>query len=158
MRCHCHSQLLFSDCCQPYLSGLLPAPTPIALMRSRYTAFVLADGDYLLATWHPATKEQLCAHELAAAGRSCEWLGLKIIFSRTDTATEQGVVEFKARYKEQGKVAVLHEQSYFERVQGNWRYKDGVLNPPKIPANQPCPCGKLQDGRIKKYKHCCAQH
>lgn len=155
MLCHCQSQLPFVDCCQPYLEGVLPAPTPLALMRSRYSAFVLAHGEYLLATWHPDTRQHLTAQALTAAARESNWLGLTIIFSRMES--EHGVVEFKARYQEQGRIGILHEQSNFERLDGRWRYKDGLLNPPKIGPNQACPCGQLKQGRVKKYKHCCAK-
>lgn len=156
MRCHCQSLQPFVDCCAPYLSGQRTPATPLALMRSRYTAFVLGNGEYLLATWHPDTKGSLTVDELAEAGRASEWLGLAIIFSRIEVDGEHGVVEFKARYREQGRVLILHEQSSFERIAGVWRYKNGVLNPPRIGANQPCPCGVAHQGMIKKYKHCCA--
>ena len=33
-------------------------PDAEALMRSRYTAYVLKLEDYLLATWHPSTRPQ----------------------------------------------------------------------------------------------------
>ena len=43
------------DCCGRYHAGPLhlQAPDPEALMRSRYSAFVLDLRDYLMATWHP---------------------------------------------------------------------------------------------------------
>ena len=43
-------------CCGPRLSGEQPAPDAEALMRSRYTAYVLGHADYLLATWHERTR------------------------------------------------------------------------------------------------------
>ncbi|MGO4998285.1 YchJ family protein [Oceanisphaera sp. W20_SRM_FM3] len=160
MLCHCQSLQPFAACCAPYLnrelSGQL-APTPLALMRSRYSAFVLGNGDYLLATWHPDTQGSLTSEELTEHGLNCQWLGLNIIFTRIEADGIHGVVEFKVRYREQGRVVLLHEQSYFERVAGRWLYRDGLINPPKIGANQPCPCGVTQHHIPKKYKHCCAK-
>ena len=163
MPCPCQSLQPFADCCAPYLSGQRAPATPLALMRSRFSAFVLANGDYLLASWHPDTKGSLTTAELNEVAKSCEWLSLSIIFSRIEADGEHGVVEFKARYREQGRVVLLHEQSNFERVAGAWRYRDGVLNPPKIGANQPCPCtvnpnkAAAQSTKAKKYKQCCAK-
>ena len=38
---------------RPFISGNQPAPTPGQLMRSRFTAYVSHNVDYLIATWHP---------------------------------------------------------------------------------------------------------
>ena len=157
MLCHCHSLQPFEDCCAPYLTGSVQPATPLALMRSRYSAFALGDGDYLLATWHPDTQGQLTAAELTQVGLSSDWLGLTIIFTRLAHYGLSGVVEFKVRYREQGRVLLLHEQSNFECMAGQWLYRDGLLNPPKIGANQPCPCGSVKGGNLKKYKQCCAK-
>ena len=46
-----------------------------ALMRSRYTAFVLKLEDYLLATWHPRMRPP----SLSLAQSSRRWLGLKVL-------------------------------------------------------------------------------
>ena len=59
-RCPCTSGEVYGACCGRYLgefaaSGTLGAPTPLALMRSRFTAFALHDAPYLLASWHPHT-------------------------------------------------------------------------------------------------------
>lgn len=162
MLCHCQSLLPFTDCCAPYLNNEHTPSTPLALMRSRYSAFSVGNGAYLLATWHPDTKGRLTSEELSEHGLNCQWLGLNIIFTRIEADGIHGVVEFKVRYREQGRVVLLHEQSYFERVAGRWLYRDGLINPPKIGANQPCPCGAMQtdiakNGTPKKYKQCCAK-
>ena len=157
MLCHCHSQQPFAQCCQPYLDGIQTPATPLALMRSRYSAFVLGMGEYLLHSWHPDTKGRLTADELTGLGRNTEWLGLTIVFARGSVTDQTGVVEFKARYREEGRVVTLHERSRFEQIAGHWLYRDGQHNPPRIGANQPCPCGTTRNGIAKKYKHCCAK-
>ena len=54
-RCPCLSGNTFESCCGPLLQGA-PAPTAERLMRSRFTAFSLADAGHLLRTWHPSTR------------------------------------------------------------------------------------------------------
>lgn len=57
--CPCGSGRRFADCCGVYLSGgsqALGAPTPEALMRSRYSAYACGDDAYVLATWAPETR------------------------------------------------------------------------------------------------------
>jgi len=57
--CPCDSGKTYADCCGPWHAGLVQgvhAPTPEALMRSRYSAYGLGLIDYLLATWHPSTR------------------------------------------------------------------------------------------------------
>ncbi|MGB5854539.1 MAG: YchJ family metal-binding protein [Oceanisphaera sp.] len=157
MLCHCHSQQLFAHCCQPYLDGTQTPSTPLALMRSRYSAFVLGLGEYLLHSWHPDTKGGLTADELTTLGHNTEWLGLTIVFARGKVTDHVGMVEFKARYREDNRVVTLHERSNFAQLAGRWLYRDGLINPPKIGANQPCPCGATKNGTPKKYKHCCAK-
>jgi SEC-C motif-containing protein len=90
-------------------------------MRSRYTAYALADAAYLKATWHPNTlPEHLNLSEQAGT----KWLGLKII--RHESVDENhAIVEFVARYKIHGKAHRLHEISRFEHMQKQWYYVDG---------------------------------
>ncbi|WMC09357.1 YchJ family metal-binding protein [Oceanimonas pelagia] len=152
MQCHCDSGQRFSDCCQPFLDGRLTAPTPLALMRSRYSAYRLGLGDYLVHTWHPDTLGELNAATLSESGRNTEWLGLAIVFARGGCADSEGEVEFRVRYRENGRVVLLHERSRFVRHEGRWVYHSGQFNPSKIGPNQPCPC---HSG--KKYKQCCGR-
>jgi SEC-C motif domain protein len=90
-------------------------------MRSRYTAFVLANSDYLLATWHPSTRPPDLTFDLDQ-----HWIGLKIIACREgQTDDTQGQVEFLARYKIHGRAYRLHETSRFLRLAEGWLYLDG---------------------------------
>src|SRR5690606_41619638 len=56
--CPCGSGSSYQQCCQLWHQGprRLMAPTAEALMRSRYSAFVLDELQYLLDTWHPDTR------------------------------------------------------------------------------------------------------
>lgn len=114
-------------------------------MRSRYTAFATGGVDYLLSSWHPATRpSQLELPE------NTRWFGLDI----TDTCEQgnQGVVTFKARFKENNEWFDLVETSEFERQNEHWMYIDGnaefiLLKPGR---NDMCLCGSK-----RKWKKCC---
>jgi len=142
--CPCGKGPAYSACCQPYHQGK-PAPTPEALMRSRYSAFVLGLEDYLNATWHTSTRPR----ELELAD-SPQWASLQILSS--DEQRDDGAVHFRAVYRAGGSWGYLEEKSRFLREDGRWYYvngdtSEGTLKPGR---NDPCPCGS---GR--KYKACC---
>ena len=69
--CPCNSGKDYRVCCGLYHEGEV-APTPTALMRSRYSAFALENADYLLATWHKDYRPQTL--EFAADTR---WTGAR---------------------------------------------------------------------------------
>jgi len=94
-----------------------------ALMRSRYTAYVLKLEDYLLATWHPSTRPKQL--DLASAPR--RWLGLKVL-GRESAAADAATVAFIARYKASGCVHEFQETSRFVREDGRWLYVDGAVS------------------------------
>ena len=107
--CPCDSGLPYVDCCGPWHAGLKEgrhAPTPEALMRSRYSAYGLGLIDYLLATWHASTSPGDL--ELPPV----KWLG---------------VVDFVARCRDGNGAQRMAETSRFVRQDGRWYYIDGVM-------------------------------
>ncbi|MGV6859141.1 MAG: YchJ family protein [bacterium] len=126
--CHCGSTLPFSQCCEPALTGEQPALTAEALMRSRYTAYVLENWRYLYKTWHPQTRPT--RKELARTS-STHWEKLEVVNTEAGTASDSsGQVEFIATFIEAGAVHQLHETSRFEKLGGAWVYVDGQINTP----------------------------
>ena len=113
--------LKLADCCGPYLDDFanLPAPDAPSLMRSRYSAFVLARADYLLATWHARTRPATLSFEPYA-----RWLGLEVR-AHVSTGPAAAEVEFVARMRVAGKAVRLHERSRFVLEAGRWFYVDG---------------------------------
>jgi len=111
--------LPFSACCGLYLNEQVPAPDAEALMRSRYTAFVLGRQGYLRATWHASTRPTDLALDPAA-----KWLGLEVRSHRVLDA-DHAEVEFVARCRATGRATRLHERSRFVRESGCWFYVDG---------------------------------
>ncbi len=121
--CPCGSGLDYAACCGRLHAGEA-APDAAALMRSRYSAYVLGLGDYLLATWHPDTRPP--ALDLAAPPRP-QWRGLTLK-SQVPVDADRATVEFVARYKLNGRAHRLQECSRFARVDGRWYYVDGDVS------------------------------
>jgi SEC-C motif domain protein len=117
-RCPCGSGRAYAGCCAPWHRGE-PAPTAEALMRSRYSAYVLNLADYLLATWHASTRPDSLADDAPP-----RWLGLEVKRHEQHDATH-AIVEFVARYRAGGRGHRLHETSRFVREDGRWYYIDG---------------------------------
>jgi SEC-C motif-containing protein len=149
MNCPCCSGQTFDRCCGRFISHCALPENATLLMRSRYSAFVLEDRDYLLETWHPDFRPA----QLQLDG-GIRWLGLEIIAS--EGHGEKSLVEFEASLLAMGEVSALHERSDFVLQQGRWLYTSGEQLAPRTapwkPArNQDCPCGSGL-----KFKRCCA--
>ena len=119
--CPCGTGKAHESCCGP-LHQCAPAATAEALMRSRYSAYVLQLADYLSATWHPSTRPSTL--ELDPP----RWLGLQV--KRHEASGDTATVEFVARYKVGGKAGRLQECSRFVREDGRWYYLDGEFTGP----------------------------
>lgn len=155
--CPCGSGHGLDACCGAIIAGA-PAPTAEALMRSRYTAFVRGDLDYIEATHAPEVRGDFNRSAAESVANDAKWLGLEVRGTSGGGAGDEiGEVEFATSFKRHGKEYVHHEIASFRREQGNWMYVEGRMNPKppprqadKVGRNDPCPCGS---GR--KYKKCC---
>ncbi|SDR14857.1 YchJ family metal-binding protein [Pseudoxanthomonas sp. CF125] len=120
--CPCGSDRDYSQCCRLLHDGA-PAADAEALMRSRYSAYALGLGQYLLDSWHASTRP--VEFDLDAADPPATWLGLSVKRHQR-TSADTAEVEFIARYRVGGGSAVrLHERSRFQLVHGHWFYLDG---------------------------------
>ena len=121
--CPCGSGKSYSQCCEPCLTGKQPAATAEALMRSRYTAYVIGDNKYLLATWHPSTKPSTLELPM-----DLKWQSLKIkSATKGQQGNTTGTVEFVAVSKAGGRAHRLCEDSRFVFEDGLWFYVDGDM-------------------------------
>ena len=111
----------YADCCGRFVDHFDTTPAPDAehLMRSRYSAFVREQADYLLATWHGSTRPATLDFEAGA-----KWLGLEVREHKV-TGIDTAEVAFVARYRLAGQAVRLHERSRFVREGGRWFYVDG---------------------------------
>jgi SEC-C motif-containing protein len=125
--CSCGSARLYPECCDLY-HAVVPAPDAQSLMRSRYSAYVLCNEQYLLATWHPRTRP-----DSVPFSKGQKWLGLSVIDTKV-TGEHSAEVEFVARSRVSNAAALrLHERSRFVREDGRWLYVDGdFVDPARI--------------------------
>ncbi len=161
-RASAQEKLDFAACCGPYLAREKLPPTAEALMRSRYSAFVKGDVDYLFDTLAPDQRKDFNREATSEWSRKSEWLGLDIIETiegRENDAT--GTVTFTAHFNRDGKKLAHKEKSLFSRdpKDGRWQFVDEltiksapVVRGAQPGRNDPCPCGSG-----KKYKKCCGQ-
>lgn len=133
--CPCHSGARYAACCKPLHDGAR-ATSPVALMRSRFSAFALGLGDYLVDTLardhhdRQLPREAL-ARELGRAKERQRFLDLEIWWS---SPTE---VLFFAKIFERGQDRSFAELSTFVDEDG-FRYQSGVLVPrSRLPSAEP---------------------
>lgn len=93
-------------------------------MRSRYSAFVLKNEEYLLQTWHKSKRPVI----LDLSKQKVNWLGLKILHVEAGTEKDlNGKVEFVAEFKTSSNRGKLHEISNFLKEEVKWFYVDGKI-------------------------------
>ncbi len=128
MQCPCNSLKNYNDCCEKAHSDINSVKTAEALMRSRYSAFVLANIDYLQKSHHTTTRpNKREKREIEAWAKAVDWIKLEILNTINGTQEDtKGTVEFKAFYMENGQMGVIHENSNFKKENGLWMYVDGV--------------------------------
>lgn len=158
-KCACCSGREYADCCEPIISGRSKAGTGVELMRARYTAYTLADIDFLYKSSGPQVRKEFDEKSSREWAEKATWGGLEILATEgCEEGDDAGTVEFVARYSMEGTEFRHRELAEFERVKGDWRFMDGVVKgpdphrreAPKVGRNSSCPCGSG-----KKYKKCC---
>lgn len=158
-KCPCCSGKSYDDCCGPYIEMDRTAPTPEALMRSRYTAFTQVNIDYIAQTMVGEALEEFEPVSFADWIKNLHWINLSILDAPAVSETDEfGEVEFIAHYERtDGEAFDITERSQFVKVDGVWFYASGArpIRTPvevgiQIGRNDPCPC---KSG--KKYKKCC---
>jgi SEC-C motif-containing protein len=126
--CPCCSEKSFSDCCYLFLMEKALPQTAEQLMRSRYSAYRQGRLDYIQQTMCDKASEGFDLESAKHVSESTQWIRLKIIDAgQQSESIEYDEVEFEAKYREKGKVYVLHERSQFRRIGGKWFYTGGVF-------------------------------
>lgn len=157
--CPCGSEKNYSECCEQIISGVQSARTAEQLMRARYSAYVLAEMNFIFESTHPDHREGYDHAGTKEWAETAEWHGLEIIdTNKGGEGDSVGEVEFIARFTEKGNKREHHEAGQFKRKDGNWYFTDGnmvrtkplVVN--KIGRNDPCTCGSGL-----KFKKCCGK-
>ena len=120
--CPCGSNTQYHDCCGRFLDGNSLPATAEELMRSRYTAYTLKREDYVLASWHPATRP--AALDLSM-DNAIKWVRLEVKHHQQQDS-DHAIVEFVAYYKVNGRMHKMHEVSQFIREDSRWFYLKGI--------------------------------
>lgn len=122
-RCPCTSGLVFDDCCRPILTGHKRAVTAESLVRTRFCAHVVKDYDYLLQTWHPATRPitvYLPAH------RFWYWLDIDSVVAG-GPQDASGAVSYTAYRRDRRQYSIVNKIAYLEKHYGWWVYHRSEL-------------------------------
>lgn len=159
--CPCGSGKKYGECCEPIIAGKINAPTAEALMRARYSAYVMHEISFIAASCiRQEGESDIDMDETRRWSEESQWTGLKIHATEKGGVTDtEGVVDFSAFYSRKGMSDEHREVAGFKKVDGKWMYAEGNLAPttivrtsPKVGRNEPCPCGSG-----KKYKQCCGK-
>lgn len=123
--CKCGSNKDYNECCGMYIDGNKIPETPEQLMRSRYTAYSLANIDYIMNTMHGKPLKNFDKLSTINWAQNITWQKLEVLDSRVQN--NKGFVEFRAYYTDNSHNVILHELSEFKRKSGKWFYIDGVI-------------------------------
>jgi SEC-C motif-containing protein len=150
--CFCGKSLSLEQCCQSIIDGRSEAITAEMLMRSRFTAYVIKDHEYILQTYASEQRSKLTVNQLTESAQDTQWLSLEVLNHQSRIKTAQ--VEFKAIYRSNNRYYVMHELSDFVLEDDKWFYTTGVMQKNSgefVPErNSQCLCGSG-----KKFKKCC---
>lgn len=173
MNCPCGIPQPFKECCEPFIQGKSLPETAEKLMRSRYSAFVVADVEYIKKTLAPESRKDFDYEATRKWAQEAKWKKLSILSTQAGgEGDSKGIVEFSAFYEFDGEDIQLHEVAKFRKEKdGQWLFVDGdahthpasedvehahkrpetfVRSQAKIGRNDPCSCGSG-----KKFKKCC---
>lgn len=157
--CYCNSGLPFAECCEPVLVDIKNAKTAEAVMRSRYSAYVLKDYNHLYESLHPDHRKDFDQDATKQWAEAAEWVQFELMNKDENDEEGKATLEFAAHFKIGKEIVKHHEISTFEKIEGCWYFVNGDTVKPvpvkkenKVNRNDPCPCGSGQ-----KYKKCCGK-
>lgn len=151
--CPCGSQKSYFFCCEPLITGKQSPETPEALMRTRYTAYTMANMDYIKQTMRGNALTGFQEEDAKRWAKRVHWIKLNVLQSGIENAS-MGYVEFEACFVESTRLKSIHEKSEFICEEGRWYYTGGTHLPTEhteqmIARHTPCPCGSF-----RKFKNC----
>ena len=146
--CPCGTGASLADCCARLHQGARLPENAEALMRSRYTAYVLGKIDYIVASTVPAQQALLDVAAIEQWSRHTAWAGLTVHQHQPHIGKHHAQVAFNAHFQADGGTQVHHELSTFVHIAGHWYFIDPTVPLPSM--KQTCFCGSG-----KKFKHCC---
>ena len=125
--CPCGSRKKYKKCCKIYHNGVNPK-SALALMKSRYSAFVVEDTKYIMKTTHKDNPDftsnlQSWNNSILQFSKNSDFLGLEII----DFIDDENIsfVTFKALISQDNKDISFIEKSKFLKEDNIWKYHSG---------------------------------
>ncbi|HBI21870.1 MAG TPA: hypothetical protein DDY37_04710 [Legionella sp.] len=151
--CPCDSQKNYLFCCEPFITGKQRPETPEALMRSRYSAYTMANIDYIKETMRGNALAGFQELDAKRWAKRVTWIKLNVLKSVTESLS-LGYVEFEASFVDGSHLKSIHEKSEFIFEKGRWYYVGGQHLPTThteqiISRTMDCPCGSH-----RKFKNC----
>jgi SEC-C motif-containing protein len=124
--CPCCSGKAYQACCESYHTDRELPPTPLALMRSRYSAYAKQLPDYIMHTTHPANSsyssdKTAWRKSILQFCRSTTFERLEIVDASEEG--DEGFVTFIAYLEQRGVDASFREKSRFLKKEGKWLYE-----------------------------------
>lgn len=128
-KCPCGSLKKYKKCCKVFHEGS-SAKTAEELMRSRFTAYILNDAEYIIRTTHSDNQDYTLNYEIWKKDiiNFCEYTDfIKLeIFERIEDENES-FVKFRATLQQDNLDASFIEKSRFLKVDNKWFYVDGTF-------------------------------
>lgn len=128
-QCPCGSLKKYKKCCKVFHDGSNPK-TAEQLMRSRFTAYIINDANYIIKTTHKDNQDyteniESWKKDIMNFSDYTDFLGLEILESIE--GKEESFIKFNAILKQDNLDASFTENSRFLKVDNKWFYVDGTF-------------------------------
>jgi SEC-C motif-containing protein len=125
--CPCGSGQKYKRCCKQYHDQSFQ-PTPLALMKSRYTAYAIGNAGYIVETTHSENREfkqnkELWKAEIETFCRATTFHKLEIL--KSEIIHSEAFVTFRAIMSQGEKDISFTEKSRFLQENDRWLYRSG---------------------------------
>lgn len=126
--CPCGSLKKYKKCCKPFHDKITFPKTALELIKSRYSAFSVANSDYIIFTTHQnnpdfTTDLKSWTNDILNFSKNTRFEKLEILeFIDGDI---ESFVTFKATLFQKENDISFIEKSRFLKVEGIWLYVDG---------------------------------
>lgn len=175
--CYCGTGKNFADCCQLFIQKTQDPDTAEQLMRSRFSAYAIQNGQYIYDTYATTSQASHTVEEIEQWSKACVWIALEVHINENgmlkEESSQEQFVEFSAYYVHESTLCELREKSRFileEVIDSNhqskqWRYIDGEIKLNQalstIKRKETCPCNLFPTAwsinKAKKFKQCCGK-
>tara|TARA_B100001063_G_scaffold62509_1_gene56579 strand:+ start:4798 stop:5211 length:414 start_codon:yes stop_codon:yes gene_type:complete len=127
--CPCGSLKKYKKCCKVFHDGS-NAKTAEELMRSRFTAYILNDANYIIKTTHSDNQDYTLnidswKKDIINFSDYTDFIKLEIYESIEDK--KESFVKFRATLQQDNLDASFTENSRFLKVNNKWFYVDGTF-------------------------------